>query len=299
MLDRYFFNFPSNQVRLYSIIISIFALINVIILLPDFLDLYGEYAYISPSINSQFIENFHPTFYNFTTIGTFIGVSANIIILSLLSIYFLSLIFVLWNYQKFIFSIVALFIHVIMVNTSYFFSYGADYFITFSLFLNIFFCFSHKKYAPSVHSFGLRLAQIQLCIVYFFAGFGKLLGTDWFDGNAVWYIMRNYSSDYINNNIFKNTHLFLLLSVVTVFIEFFYFTFINIKYTRKMTFYAIVLLHINIALFMKLYTFGLVMILLNFIAWNTYLSLTLPKFLLHGLRINRHSLLDKTEENFK
>lgn len=293
MLDRYFFNFPSNQVRLYSIIISSFALINVILLLPDFLDLYGEYAYIDRDINSQFIEDFHPTFSNFTAIGTLIGISANTIILSLLSIYFLSLIFVLWNYQKFIFSFVALFIHALMVNTSYFFSYGADYFITFSLFLNIFFCFSHKIYAPSLHSFGLRLAQIQLCIVYFFAGFGKLLGTDWFDGNAIWYIMKNYSSDYINDKMFKTTQFFLLLSVTTVFIEFLYFIFINIKYTRKMTFYAIILLHISIALFMKLYTFGLVMILLNFIAWNTYLSLTLPKFLLHGLRINKHSLLNK------
>ncbi|MEM7314190.1 MAG: HTTM domain-containing protein, partial [Planctomycetota bacterium] len=38
----------------------------------------------------------------------------------------------------------------------------------------------------------IRLLQIHLCILYLFAGIGKLQGTSWWSGTAMWLAMANY-----------------------------------------------------------------------------------------------------------
>lgn len=45
----------------------------------------------------------------------------------------------------------------------------------------------------------------------------------------------------------------------------------NLNITRKITLLSIISLHLGIIFFMKFYTFGLIMIILNLIAWGDYL----------------------------
>lgn len=117
----------------------------------------------------------------------------------------------------------------------------------------------------------MRFLQIHLCIVYFFAGFGKSLGTNWWDGNAMWFISNTYFPYVIKKSIFSGAFIYKFLSISTVLIQLTYFIFINIKYTRMIMLFSIIILHLGIAVFMKLYSFGLIMILLNIIAWsNSY-----------------------------
>lgn len=121
-------------------------------------------------------------------------------------------------------------------------------------------------------SFIQRLTQIHLCIIYFFAGLGKLFGIDWMNGNAFWKISHLYFVEYIS---FKNlpSVFYLFSSLFVVLLQISYPFLINIKYTRVFVFYCIILLHLMIAITMQFYTFGTVMILLNYIAWGNYINI--------------------------
>ncbi|MDO5615454.1 MAG: hypothetical protein Q4G16_04630 [Cruoricaptor ignavus] len=263
-------------------------MINIISILPDFMAIYGENSYISPEINYRFIEEFNMTFYWITNFASKIAIEKHITTILILSIYFLSLILIFLEIQKMLFSIISLFIHVMLVNTSYLFSYGADYFITFSLFICILMSNSDK----CIQSFSIRFLQIQLCIVYFFAGFGKALGTDWIDGNAMWYVFNIFIMKKPTHlsPIFK--YLFTFISLFTIFIEIFYPLLVSIKKTRKIIIISILFLHLGIALFMGLYTFGFVMIILNIIAWEGYFDTEITKLKKYAtnIRFTQHQL---------
>ena len=276
-INTYLFDFDTKNINLYNKAISVFCLINILILVPDIFDILSSHGLIKEEINNNFVYPFNPLLNWFIDPLEKIGFSGNIALLTIVSIYALSLIFVLLEYKKFAFSIITWFLHLAMINSSYFFSYGADYFITSALFINIFLSIPKSKKNPeitkAIHSFIIRLMQVQMCYVYFFAGFGKSLGVDWFNGDAMWYILNSFSPKttesifylFVDYPIF-----FIFLGWSTVILELTYPVFIYYKRTRRITLISIIVLHIGIIIFMKLYTFGAIMILLNFVAWGDY-----------------------------
>ncbi len=175
-------------------------------------------------------------------------------------------------------AIVSWFCNLVLVNSSYILSHGGDSLTTFVLFLNLFFnCYAivkNKIAFKHIYSFATRLLQIHLCYVYFFAGIGKVLGKDWFDGNSIFHALLLESSNIMSyETAIEYSFLFVILGWGTLIIEIFYPVFIWHKSTRKYILWVIVSLHIGIIFFMKLYFFGLIMILLNLIAWrNPYLG---------------------------
>lgn len=276
-INRFLFDFETKNIPLYSTLIIFFCLLNIIVLSPDIFDLFSRYGLVKENINFGFIYPYNPLLSWFTSPLVSIGIPYRISLLLVITIYLTSLVFNLFNYKKLTFAIISWFLHIAIINSSYFFSYGADYFMTFALFINIFFSIPkgrlNQEQVKTVHSFIIRFTQIQICFVYFFAGFGKSLGTDWFDGNAMWYILNSFSPKttesffyhFIDYPIF-----FILLGWTTVFIELMYPVLMNLKITRKITLLSIIFLHLGIILFMRFYTFGLIMIILNLIAWGDY-----------------------------
>ena len=285
-INTFLFEFDTSKIHLYTNIISLFCIINVVLLLPDFMNIYGENSYISPITNSKFIEDFNPTFYWITNLTSVLSISNSITVLIILSLYFLSLLLVFIGIQRMMFSLIALFIHIMMINTSFFFSYGADYFITFSLFI----CLLMSVPSKYVQSFGIRFLQVHLCIVYFFAGFGKTLGTDWWDGNAIWYVFNIFVTKTPVSIIPALRFFFIIISIFTVFIELCYPLLVYKKGARKFAIISIVGLHIGISLFMNLYTFGAIMIILNFVAWERYLQTDIIKLKKHVIKTNKLKL---------
>ena len=274
-INAFLFDFNTKNINLYSNVISVFCLINILILSPDIFDILSSQGLIKEEINNRFVYPFNPLLAWLTNPLEAIGISDNIALLTIVSIYVLALICTLSGYKKFAFSIVAWFLHLAMINSSYLFSYGADYFITSALFINIFLLIPKSKKNPeitkTIHSFIIRFTQIQMCIVYFFAGLGKSLGVDWFNGDAIWYVLNSFSPKatesffyfFIDYPIF-----FIFLGWSTVILELTYPIFIYYKKTRKITLISVILLHLGIVIFMKLYTFGAIMILLNLVAWG-------------------------------
>ena len=263
--------------KIYSVrAICIYCIINIIMISPDMYEIFSSDGFVQKEINDKFIEWYQPRISWITESLEFLNFSENTIILALFSLYLLSFIMVFFRYKPFAFSLVSWIGHLILINSSYLFSYGADYFISFLLFVNVMLNVStilNVKYDSMLYSFTIRFVQIHLCLVYFFAGFGKTLGTDWFDGNAIWFVINRFTPEFIGiANVLAEYPLIYKVLSFAVLIELLYPFLIFVLKIRNWMLSVILLLHVCIALLMKFYMFGAIMIVLNLIAFGHYYS---------------------------
>ncbi|MCA9188020.1 MAG: hypothetical protein KDA99_20470, partial [Planctomycetales bacterium] len=103
-----------------------------------------------------------------------------------------------------------------------------------------------------------------MCIIYFFAGIGKLQGDFWWDGTALWYALANY--EYQSWDMTWTAHtpwLIDLLTHITIAWEISYPALVWPRWTRPVVVALSVPLHLGIALCMGMITFGLIMLVGN------------------------------------
>lgn len=116
--------------------------------------------------------------------------------------------------------------------------------------------------APSVRAnLFQRLIQIQLCIVYFFAGTAKLQGTSWWTGMAMWQGFSNL--EYQSFDMTWLAYYPIVLNVmthVTIVWELSFPFLVWNRYARPVVFLMGGLMHLGIGAFMGMWTFALIMI---------------------------------------
>lgn len=119
--------------------------------------------------------------------------------------------------------------------------------------------------APSTAAnLAIRLLQVHLCIVYFFSGLAKYAGENWHAGTAVWWALANYEYQSIDMTWLANHPVLIALaSHLTVFWELTYGALVWNRFTRSLVLWTAVFVHLGIALFMGMITFGLAMIIAN------------------------------------
>lgn len=160
-------------------------------------------------------------------------------------------------------------------------SYGFDYFCVNALFYCAVFpadrYYSVDRKLPALPPSrwttpSLRTLQLHLCIVYFFAGALKAVGTTWHNGEAIWrayqlpvftgvgYVDPGWSSAY--------PAFWAVLGWGVIVIETAYPAMVWIERIRPYWLVATVALHSGIALVMGLYAFSAIMILLNLCAFH-------------------------------
>ncbi len=273
-----FYSFTNTNKAFVVKAIAVFAFINILILLPDLFHIFSEQSIIKSEVNQRYTFWYQPVLSWFFEGFSKIGLSSNTTLLIFIFTYLSSLLAIVLDFNKVICAFIAWFIHFTLLNSAFLFAYGADYFVSFALLINLAIsisCVTTKKIQNILYSFIIRFLQIQLCLVYFFAGLGKGLGTDWFDGNAIWYAINTYGSNTMIENslvIVAYPMIFKIVAWGTVFIELLYPFLMFNKFTRKTTLVSVLLLHIGIIVFMQLYTFGFIMILLNLIAFGHHFN---------------------------
>ncbi len=110
----------------------------------------------------------------------------------------------------------------------------------------------------------IRLIQIHLCIIYFYAGSAKLMGPAWWDGTAMWKAVA--SLEYQSLDMTWMAHWPLALNVLThltIFWELSYCVLIWPRITRPVMLTLAVPLHLGIAFCLGMITFGVVMLIAN------------------------------------
>ncbi|MBM3993895.1 MAG: hypothetical protein FJ303_07060 [Planctomycetes bacterium] len=121
----------------------------------------------------------------------------------------------------------------------------------------------------------IRLLQIHVCIIYFYAGVSKLQGQSWWNGTAIWQTLGNYEFAPMQFDLYLTFLKFLgsnqlvydgfmtFGGLFTLAFEIGYAFLIWRPSLRWLFLAAAILLHGGIGLFMGLKTFSLMMLVLN------------------------------------
>lgn len=182
-------------------------------------------------------------------------------------------------------AIAAWFLHLCAAKSGGLLSYGLDNFMTIGLFY-LMWAPLPDRYAldarwrarsgkkPIGTVLVLRALQLHLCLVYFFGGLAKSLGSGWWDGLNVWRALTRAPFDIIPaETIVRFAPLLPLAGISIWLIEITYPFLIWHRRTRILSLSLICLLHLGIGLAMGMYLFAFIMIVLNVAAFG---SLPLP-----------------------
>ncbi len=110
----------------------------------------------------------------------------------------------------------------------------------------------------------IRLMQLHMCVIYMFAGIGKFVGASWWNGTGLWGGVANLEYQSLDATWLAYwPHLSAFLSHLTVYWEVFYCVLIWPRALRPWMLLIAVPLHLGIAFFMGMITFGLIMLVGN------------------------------------
>jgi hypothetical protein len=110
----------------------------------------------------------------------------------------------------------------------------------------------------------IRLIQIHMCVIYFFAAVRKLEGDTWWDGSAMWLSLANLEYQSVDMTWMASWPTTIaLFTHLTIFFELSYAALIWPRLTRPVMLLLAVWMHLGIALCMGMATFGLVMLIGN------------------------------------
>lgn len=207
-----------------------------------------------------------------------INIDYNLFVQYTRSIYCIALFFIAIGLLTKINTLFCIFLQLLISKSFPEIQYGFDYFTTLCFFYILIFPtnkyfsldkkFRFKQYYLFDDKYALLIIKIHVCIMYFFAGFDKLIGYNWRNGESMWRVLTEYN----NTNLYDfkrlyNTPFFYISGWVTIIFEMLYPIFINIKKTRLFWLISIILLHLFIALILGLSYFSLIMIILNLTAY--------------------------------
>jgi Vitamin K-dependent gamma-carboxylase len=186
-------------------------------------------------------------------------------------------------------AILSWFLHLCAAKSGGLVSYGMDNFMTIGLFYLMLSPLPDRysvdqqlrKFRPKdgqVIGFFRRVLQVHLCLIYFFGGLTKALGSGWWDGSNLWRALIRPPFNVIAPEILvKWKYLFPVAGIFICILETGYAFFIWGKRTRIIWLIAICGMHVAIGLTMGMYLFASVMIILNVAAFGPGLVWAQPR----------------------
>ena len=176
-------------------------------------------------------------------------------------------------------AILAWLLHLCAAKSGAFFAYGADNFTTIGLFYlmlsplpdrySLDWQLGLRPKNQQFLGFWHRVLQLHLCVIYFFSGFTKSLGSGWWDGSSLWRALIRPPFNIIGPEILmKCKYLFPIAGVTIWVLEVSYPLFVWSSKTRKIWLSCICAMHAAIGVTMGMYLFALIMIVLNVAAFG-------------------------------
>ena len=180
-------------------------------------------------------------------------------------------------------AIIAWFLHLCAVKSGGLLAYGMDNFLTIGLFYLMLSplpdhasldwrLWNPSAKDPHILGFFRRVLQLHLCVIYFFGGVAKCLGTGWWTGESMWRSLTRPPFNVLPVETVSSWHAVLpAMGIAVWLLEMSYSFFIWPKKTRLIWLVAILVMHIGIGLTLGLYLFSLIMIILNVAAFGSVL----------------------------
>ncbi|MFT7630362.1 MAG: hypothetical protein ACI87E_001368 [Mariniblastus sp.] len=124
---------------------------------------------------------------------------------------------------------------------------------------------SRSRIKTTLTRIATRLIQVHMCIVYLFAGIGKLQGDTWFSGEAIWLALASYEYQTLDMT-WLSGHLWIvaILSLLTLAGELAYPALVWPQLSRPIVLLIAIPVHLGIGLCMGMMPFALIMLVGNF-----------------------------------
>ncbi|MCD9619336.1 hypothetical protein, partial [Chryseobacterium gleum] len=261
----FFFTTQNNNFWLtfFRIAISLFIIIHFLSILPDFKNLYSvNEGVIGYNVCDIFVPDYLINLPKIIIYFNKIGIAPDITILLFKIIFLSTSVALLLGYKQNLSALITLLLQIFLVKSNSYYAYGVDYFTSMSLFYLAIIPNNLSSLALSPFK---RLFQIHVSIVYFFAGFDKIIGPNWWNGENIWkainlpFATNTYDVTFLG-------HYPILLTVfglLTVVLELAYPFFVWLPKTSKYWIYLTILMHVGIAFILNLYFFSSIMIIWN------------------------------------
>jgi len=122
---------------------------------------------------------------------------------------------------------------------------------------------------PRRVGFFQRLLQLHVCLIYFFAGLAKCLGTGWWNGDSIWRALIRAPFNVISPDfLLRWSALLPFIGISICLLEVSYPFLVWARKTRPIWYFSIIAVHVGIGITMGLYLFALIMIVLNVAAFG-------------------------------
>ena len=198
-------------------------------------------------------------------------------------------------------AILAWFLHLCAAKSGGFVSYGIDNFMTIGLFYLMLSPLpdrysldwrlqKSRSSNPQLVGFWRRVLQLHLCIIYFFSGLAKCLGSGWWNGSNVWRALIRPPFNVIDPEVLVSwKYFFPVVGIFICLLEIGYPFFIWHNKTRKIWLIGICTMHVGIGLTMGMYLFAFVMSVLNVAAFG-------PGLIRTRLRTSQRATVESAHE---
>lgn len=182
-------------------------------------------------------------------------------------------------------AILTWFLYLCAAKSAGFTAYGVDNFTTIGLFYlmlsplpdrySLDRQFSQPKAVNTqLLGFFRRVLQVHLCLIYFFGGLAKCLGSGWWNGSNLWRTLIRPPFNVISPEILVRwKYVFPIAGIAIWLLEISYPLFIWNRRTRAIWLVAICAMHLAIGLTMGMYLFAFIMMVLNIAAFGPGLGL--------------------------
>ena len=172
------------------------------------------------------------------------------------------------------------FVYLAAVNSGGYLTYGVDALTTTGLFYLMLsplpdrLSLDHRWWKkspgdPCLLGFWRRVLQIHLCLIYFFSGVTKALGSGWWDGANLWRALTRPPFDIISPDILVHfKYVYPIAGIGIWLLEIGYPFFTWQRQLRRPWLIAILVMHVGIGLAMGMYLFASVMVVLNLAAFG-------------------------------
>jgi hypothetical protein len=255
-IDGFFFNanYPV-QIRLFRLIFGLTVFYMYCIRSLDLGFFYSNSGIMPVEFISRIPEmSYRFTIFEYLSSDTFLWIGNSVFLISLL-------LAALSIYPR-LFSVIAYFFHVSFIHRNIFAVYGADFVATCFL---LYLCFmdgrqNNGTLSKWVSSMFYRIAQIHVCIIYFFAGTQKLQGKTWWNGEALWGALANPQQVGWDFSWIVNIPLFIVVGTYLSLLWEIYFP--VLVWVRPLRYWFLafgLLLHLFIAIMIQIPFFGALM----------------------------------------
>jgi hypothetical protein len=269
----------------FRIAVSVVAIIQVFILWPYLLQLYGNFGFIQWALIETETDTWLPSVGKLAILLQPYRVSSSACVQGVFVFYALSLLGLLVGWKTRLFAISSWLAHTLAVNSGYISLYGVDTMIHICLFycawMPVGHCFSldqNYRQGPVSPSFfagiSMRTLQLHLCIIYFSTGLAKVKGLQWWTGDALWRaFMQPQFSVFDLSWLAWAPWLAQIGCWLVMLIEVGYPFLIWPAKSRPIWVIATIALHLGIGMIMGLWMFSIMMIVMTFSAFGLRLIL--------------------------